>query len=120
MHATAADVTSAVEKRDVEELITINPCWKPVIDQDQMELLPKVFAPPEAWKYQLRKVWKAWKHLSDQAKRGLLMIEDKRDPESKARKCQLRKAWTAWKHHSDLALQTAWQESNEWTFEKSS
>ena len=47
MHATVADVTSAVEKRDVEELNTINPTWKPVIDQDQLELLPKLLAPPE-------------------------------------------------------------------------
>ena len=47
VHATVADVNSAVEKRDVEELLTINPTWKPVIDQDQMELLPKLHAPPE-------------------------------------------------------------------------
>ena len=45
VHATVADVSSAVEKRDVEELITTNPCWKPVIDQDQMELLPKLLRP---------------------------------------------------------------------------
>ena len=48
VHATVADVTSAVEKRDVEELITINPTWKPVIDQDQLELLPMLHAPPKA------------------------------------------------------------------------
>ena len=80
-------MSSAVEKRDVEELITINPTWKLVIDQDQIELLPKLHAPPEAPSGQLM--------LETQRGTGLLMIEDKRDPETDA-------------------LQTARQESEKW------
>ena len=47
VHATADDVASAVEERDVGELVKINPAWKPIMDRGEMHVLPQLLAPPD-------------------------------------------------------------------------
>ena len=47
VHATADAVASAVQERDVEELVKINPAWKPIMDRDELHVLPRLLTPPE-------------------------------------------------------------------------